>query len=173
MRPTIPQGKQPVNKNQELVIRPCTLNCIARWKTGYTVTSLSLNNLAGYKSVTRQLHGYIIVNQQLSLQIGNIPATDPQHFCLLRACGPKCGALECVRGRKVKPAVVHGFTRPVSLKREGFLLLFDSGKTPSTLFWARTARRADPRILRIVSSCAPSALKRKSRDEPEFGVLKK
>ena len=35
-------------------------------KTGYTVTSLSINNLAGYKSVTTRLHGYIVVNQQLN-----------------------------------------------------------------------------------------------------------
>ena len=55
------------------VIGPGALNCIARWKTGYTVTLLSINNLAGYKSVTRQLHGYIVVHQQLSQQqIGNI-----------------------------------------------------------------------------------------------------
>src|SRR5581483_8301296 len=38
------------------------------WKTGYTVTLLSISNLAGYKSVTPQLHGYIVVTQQLSLE---------------------------------------------------------------------------------------------------------
>ncbi len=52
------------------------MNCIARWKTGYTVTLLSISNLAGYKSVTTRLHGYIIVNQQLNLQQArNIPGT--------------------------------------------------------------------------------------------------
>jgi len=30
------------------------------------VTLLSINNLAGYKSVTPQLHGYIVVTQQLN-----------------------------------------------------------------------------------------------------------
>jgi hypothetical protein len=43
-----------------------TMNCIARWKTGYTVTLLSINNLSGYKSVTTWLHGYIVVTQQLN-----------------------------------------------------------------------------------------------------------
>jgi hypothetical protein len=49
-------------------------------KTGYTVTSLSINNLAGYKSVTHQLHGYTVVNQQLSrLHISYI-STDQQQI---------------------------------------------------------------------------------------------
>jgi len=48
------------------------------WKTGYTVTLLSINNLAGYKSVTPQLHGYIVVTQQLTIQIGNKSATNRQ-----------------------------------------------------------------------------------------------
>jgi len=37
-------------------------------KTGYTVTLLSISNLAGYKSVTTRLHGYILVHQQLNRQ---------------------------------------------------------------------------------------------------------
>jgi hypothetical protein len=37
-------------------------------KTGYTVTSLSINNLPGYTSVTHQLHGYILAHQQLAQQ---------------------------------------------------------------------------------------------------------
>jgi hypothetical protein len=56
-------------------------------KTGYTVTLLTINNLRGYKSVTPQLHGYIVIHQQLSSpKIGNRPAT------FLEFCSSAVGA---------------------------------------------------------------------------------
>ncbi len=68
-------GRQLADRHRQVPVLPIELHCAL--KTGYTVTSLSISNLAGYKSVTHQLHGYIVVHQQLSQQKSGVIRPKP------------------------------------------------------------------------------------------------
>src|SRR5581483_11024066 len=72
------------------------------WKTGYTVTSLSINNLAGYKPVTPQLHGYILIHQQLSPHLPSTISHQPS-ICAKSILGRE-SALRCPRCRAKRQA---------------------------------------------------------------------
>jgi hypothetical protein len=84
-------------------------------ETGYMVTSLSINNLAGYKSVTHQLHGYIVFHQQLRQQHSATGRQHPETYSL-------CAPLDTVLGSNGAARRSSPIKNSVKLRTQGLFV---------------------------------------------------